>query len=680
MVFRLLKSLSTARPAGAGRSPHEIRDLIRSLREQPPDERRGANVSLTDPGVDEAFVPVLVEATRDGDAYIRASAAHALGHYPLATLRKACGALLAALRTDTDSQVRVGAAEALGCCAAQCTGALIDALADTSPQVRASVVSSLAMAGTDQAIEAVTRSACTDREAEVRRRAVYELGVMKDERWLDVLLQATRDTDEQVRADALYALRQTGRDESDALVTVFIDAVSDPSACVREQACYALRYSQSQAVPALMRALADEDARVRLEAVISLGSLDAADAVDAIAGLMQSDPDEEVRSYAASALSDIRHPKAVQYLARPNASATEGVQQRAARIEALGGTRSAAALPVLCEALGDAAVEVRLGAARGLGSLLLFSKQDPDAVLPALCQAVEDVDVDVRREVIGALAQIRGIQAGPALLRACADPDADVRAQAYLALPGSLSTGLEDVLVKGLGDGELGVRRAAAAGLARCVPSRRWSELLPWLQDARVDVITRGSLAEAIARTGEPGARAALVECLADESSQVRMQLCTALQEGEGRQFVEPLIALLDDEDDGVRAEAALALASTADGRAFEPLKRLLLREETAAVRRRVVWASSFFSRQECLPLLVHALLDPDEHVREQAVLALAQVSSAEELADLLKQLPRRVTDDVRAALAQAIDDACGQDGGASKQVRRVHIGTVHYE
>lgn len=560
MVFRSLKSLLTARPRGEGRSPAEIRDLIRSLRGQPPAERRGANVSLTDPGVDEAFVPVLIEATRDGDAYIRASAVHALGHYPLTELRKARGVVLSALRNDPDAAVRGGAAEALGCCAARCSGALIDALGDADPEVRASAVASLAMAGTDGALEAVTRAACTDREAEVRRRAVYELGVMKDTRWLDVLLQATRDTHERVRAEALYALHETAREASDELIAVFIDAVSDPCACVREQGCHALRYSRPQAVPSLMRALADEDARVRLEAVISLGSLDAVEAVDAITGLMRSDPDEDVRSYAASALADIRRAQAAQRRATLTTGVTEGVRRRVGPVEAPGGTCSATELAALCEALGDPAVEVRLGAARTLGSLLpRFHEQDPGAMLPPPCRA------------------------------------------------------------------------AVAAGLA-------------------------------------------------DTSSHVRVQLCTALQEGAGPPFVEPLIERLEDEDDDVRAQAALALASTVDARAFEPLKRLLLREEAARVRRRVVWALSFFPRRDGLPLLMHGLLDPDEHVREQAVLALAEVSSADELADVLERLPPRATDDVRQALACAVDEAFDRGGGTPNRERRVRMGTVHYE
>ena len=53
--------------AEAVRAPSEIEDLIASLRAQPPDERRGANVSLTDPGTDDAFVPPLLAAARDED-------------------------------------------------------------------------------------------------------------------------------------------------------------------------------------------------------------------------------------------------------------------------------------------------------------------------------------------------------------------------------------------------------------------------------------------------------------------------------------------------------------------------------------------------------------------------------------------------------------------------------------
>lgn len=636
-------------------------------------------MSLTDPGVDDAFLPALIEATRDGDAYIRASAAHALGHYPLDELPRARRAVLAALRDDASAEVRAGAAEALGRCSARYTSALIDALRDASPEVRTSAIASLALAGTDEAIAAVKQRACTDADAEVRRGAVYELGSMKDERLLDVLLQAARDADDRVRAESIHALHETARDPPEAVIPLFVSAVSDPSARVREQACLALRYSTPQAIPALMQALFDEAPGVRLEAVIALGSLDASEAFDPIAELMRSDPDEEVRCHAASALSDLRDPRAAERLSTPG-DATETLRARAARIEALGATHSAAALPALCEALHDAEAEVRLSAARGMTSLLAFTREAVSSALPALCGAAADLDRDVRCQVIEALAQLEDPQAVPTLLRAVADPDAEVRAQAYLALPRATSSGLEDVLIAGLGDTDTGVQRAAAKGLALCGPSGRWREMLRYLKDPTNDALARGSLVEVAARTRLPDAMSALAGALNDVNSRVRAQLCRALQECADPQFVEPLIRRLEDEDEDVRAEASLALAATADARGFEPLKRLLRQENEARVRRRVVWALSFFPPLECLPLLTQSLVDPDEHVRAQVVLALEQLCTVDELTHLLERLPRRVTDDVRGALAQAIDASEGREGIPSKSERRLRVGTVHYE
>lgn len=678
--FRFFKSLFRSRPSGARRSACEIRDLIRALRDQPAGERRGANVSLTDPGVDDAFLPALIEATRDSDDYIRASAAHALGHYSLHELPRARSAVLAALRDDASAEVRAGAAEALGRCSSQCTSALIDALRDASPEVRTSAIASLALGGTDEAIAALRQRARTDADAEVRRRAVYELGGLKDERLLDVLLQAARDADDQVRAESIHAVHETARELPEAVIPLFISAVSDPSARVREQACLALRYSTPQAIPALMQALADEAPGVRLEAVIALGSLDASEAIDPIAELMRSDPDEEVRCYAASALSDLSDPRAAERLSAPGDDATETLRARAARIWALGATHSASALPTLCEALHDAEAEIRLSAVQGMKSLLAFTREGVSSALPALCEAAADLDRDVRCQVIEALALLEDPQAVPTLLRAVADPDAEVRAQAYLALPRATSNDLEDVLIAGLGDADTGVQRAAAKGLALCGPLGRWREMLPYLKDPANDALARGSLVEAVARTRLPDAMSALAGVLNDVDCQVRAQLCRALQEDADPQFVEPLIRRLEDEDEDVRAEASLALAATADARGFEPLKRLLRQENVARVRRRVVWALSFFPPQECLPLLTQSLVDPDEHVRAQAVLALEQLCTVDELTHLLERLPRCVTDDVRGALAQAIDASEGREGIPSKSERRLRMGTVHYE
>lgn len=82
--------------------------------------------------------------------------------------------------------------------------------------------------------------------------------------------------------------------------------LSRPDKNVRREAANALRYTSPKAIPALIQSLADEDADLRLEAALAVGSSDAVEAVDALADRLRSDPNQTVRFYACDALADIK--------------------------------------------------------------------------------------------------------------------------------------------------------------------------------------------------------------------------------------------------------------------------------------------------------------------------------------------------------------------------------------
>lgn len=676
MVLRRITSFFQARRSDDGRSAEDIESLIRSLRTQAPDQRRGANVSLTDPGLSEAFVPALIRATTDGDAYIRASAVHALGQYPLDGLRKARSAVLAALRRDTDPAVRAAAAGALGGCAAHVTAALREALRDASPEVRCNAVTGLVLAGTDDAIKAVKRCLVADPHAEVRHGAVHDLGLLKDPCLLDVLVQAVQDESDLVRAAAIYSANESAGDAHATVMQVFIAAVADPSARVREQACHALRYSTAEAIPALLSALKDGVPAVRLEAVISLLSLDATEAVEVLGEMARSDPDEEVRRYAADGLTEMREASARQRRAEIEHRASAQARVRAARHDqAMGG----ADLATLCGALNDPDPEVRASAARGVCGRPAFTDAELAWVVPALCQAAEDSQAAVREQVAEALGRLSHPAARAALLRAAEDAVGEVRAQAHRALSRSASTDLAAVFLKGLGDAEWEVQRVAAEGLAQVATGEHLQDLLRCVRNPAIDRVARGTLAGALVRLG-PAGLAGLAAALGDEDVDLRTELCQALQHCVQPQVVAPLLSRLDDTEAVVRAEASLALAASADPIAFDPLKRLLRKEKAASVRRRVVWALSFFPPEQSLPLLTKSLGDAEAPVRRQAVRALAEVCDLNALEWLRDRLPRRTPGDVHEALTQVIEDWDEDDALPSRSQRSIQIGTLHYE
>ena len=334
-----------------------------------------------------------------------------------------------------------------------------------------------------------------DTDALVRERAVRELGELRDARFLEPLLHACNDPNDQVRGWALCYLRDIAEDQ----LPLFLQAANDPSAFVREQACNALRYSSPEAIPVLLKTLGDEAAAVRREAIIGLGSLNAAEAIDAITALQQSDPDEDVREYAASTLDDFarrQNPPSYDWQPEP----------------------------------------------------------EPPADVPALLQALNSTD------------------------------------------------------------------------------------------------------------------------------HHARVQACIALQRVNAPEAVDLLSACLQDADDELRAEAALALAASAAPPGYAPLLQRLKTEPAGYVRRRLVWALSFYPAEQCIPLLTQSLIDPHESVRHQAVLALQQLCERHELEMLLAHLPKQVPSDVADALADAIAEWDDDESLPAPSQRLIRLGTVFYE
>ncbi|KKL78877.1 hypothetical protein LCGC14_2020470, partial [marine sediment metagenome] len=75
-------------------------------------------------------------------------------------------------------------------------------------------------------------------DAGVRAMAVDELGILRDERAIDVLVQAVIDTDSMVRISAIHALGEIGNEWA---VQVLTDALSDENDHVKELAADVLR-------------------------------------------------------------------------------------------------------------------------------------------------------------------------------------------------------------------------------------------------------------------------------------------------------------------------------------------------------------------------------------------------------------------------------------------------------
>ncbi len=201
---------------------------------------------------------------------------------------------------------------------------LVEALNDSSPEVRQEAVRALANIRTEKAFEPMVR-ALKDSDADVRQQAAQALGQLGDPRAVDPLLRTLEDSNAEVRAEAACALGELGaKQASGALARALKDATVE----VRAQAARALGQLGDPSVSAaLSAAIADANAEVRQEVVRALGELRASGAAAAITqALKDSIPD--VRAEAARALGEIGSPAAIEALSQAMRDVNVEVRQQ----------------------------------------------------------------------------------------------------------------------------------------------------------------------------------------------------------------------------------------------------------------------------------------------------------------------------------------------------------------
>ena len=371
-----------------------------------------------------AAVDALVVAIHDQSAEVRMSVIQALAS--LDADPRSVAALIQALRTDPDPQVRNTAAWALGQIEDRAaTPALLAAMAgDRAVEVRRTCVWALGQLEDPAAVDGLIR-ATHDADADVRRTALWALGQIEDARAVPGLSAALRDGDVEVRRTAAWAL---GQIESKESVPALTAAMRDADREVRSTAVWALGQIESpDAVPALVGILHDPDANVRKQAVWALGQIESETAVAPLGSLLQSDDDAEVRQTAAWALGQIE---------------------------------AKSSIPGLSAALRDRVPEVRAMAAWALGQV------EPDRAPDALVAALHDDNLQVRRSAAWALGQIEDSSAYDALRGALRDPDGEVKRMALRALAASGDEAAAAAAADMLRDADPQIRAAAAAALA----------------------------------------------------------------------------------------------------------------------------------------------------------------------------------------------------------------------
>jgi HEAT repeat protein len=544
-VARALGELGDARAASS---------LMIALQDASDAVRIEAAAALGRLGSDEATpaIAALLEAPPAGVAWIAGSAPSAGGADPdvraaaLGALGRigsdaAARVLVAALAKDDPERERTPVRDALVDAGAPAARALAAALSgSTSPTLVAGAALALGDLRAPDARVAITRA--MERGVLAPRHGLRALGRTGAEQALPIVLERLEDEDPVVRREAVRAAaalldpaRPDGRavDPASAALRAAGATLDERLDLVRLLG----RTGTPRAHAVLLPLVSSRTRPLRLAALDALGALSAgAPAVDDALLTALDDESAEVRLRAAIALSRVGTARAAERLLDRLTVAAE--QDRGALGVALAGalsqagagavSRAAAALTTAPDAARDALIE-------GLG-------RRPGAPAGRALAALVRGSIDDRRKVAEALAGHP--EEGPALRALASDPDPSVRANAAWSLGAAAGRDAVGALAALLADPDVAVAGNAAAALGR-VAAREGDaalaapSLCPALRDARsyVRANALAGLSLAAARCEGDPARALLAS---DPSDAVRLAAADALWRAGARPAAPP--------------------------------------------------------------------------------------------------------------------------------------------
>jgi len=405
----------------------------------------------------------LLRALSDREAAVRRDAARALGE--IADPR-ALGGLVAAL-ADPDLEVRERVCEVLPKFGSAALPPLTEALAGESEDRSLSAAAALLRMGYDhlRAVAKELRDQASRGDTRVLGPFIFHLGAAE---WVD--FDKPQDAEEirgmEVTLGASFVLREIGEAAADSLLR----ALDEQNPRIRARAVVLLaEIGVPRVQEPVTRCLDDTDPAVRISAVFALKNLKAPEAVGPLIRAL-SDPDQRVRERAKEALVQFG-PLAVHPLIRAFQGASEE-------------TRSAVAEPLIL--LGAPARE-------------------------ALIAHLDEPDWHVRKWVLGVLWQMGDRRAFDAVVAAVADDSPEIRAGAVEFLGATRDPAALRILLTALQDKDDKTCAAAADALGAFPEPEVVSALTAILNDSRRPQAVRLAAIRGLRETGDRRAEEVLL-------------------------------------------------------------------------------------------------------------------------------------------------------------------------
>ena len=395
------QALETLKKIGA-HSQDTIDALVVGLKDGDVNVRKGTIAALTDPADKGGIGPlpnvvqaVLAIMKKEGDARGPGGNVLSTTRFLEASIRAISVPALIGYLGDKDNGVRGGAADALGkigdASAVQPLITLLNA-PDTTPDLKRIATGAIALIAAPSCEPSLTEAVNNvSADNDARAQATLGLGKIATPTAIATLVRALNDDDLKLRSAAVVALARAGQS-------------TDPGA-------------RQTTLTSLIGALQDANASVRLGAAQTLQTLHAPEASPALTQALQANKDApDVRAAAATALGYAENRAGaaplVVALNDPDGIVTSAAQQA---LTAIG----QAAVPDLLAVLQRGGTDA-LYAAEALG------RQGTPA-LPALQQAAGTASPLAQRWIAVALGTVGTAEARPVLQQLAQSPDNDVK-------------------------------------------------------------------------------------------------------------------------------------------------------------------------------------------------------------------------------------------------------------
>jgi HEAT repeat protein len=471
------------------------------------------------------------------------------------------------------------------------------------------------------------------------------------------------------RKEVIEALVRYG----ERVTRLLIEQLNNEELETRKAAVIALgRIGNSKAVPALVRALTDDE-ELTIVAAGALGKIGDRRAFDALLELL-GHADAAVRQAAVAAINSLGHPEMRERAALLLNDPDPQVRESAVKIAGYFGYPQCTDL--LLERCKDEEEIVRRAAIEHIPYL------EDDRVVPTLIDAIENGPARVRAAAASAFAQVESTDALPHLIGALNDPDAWVRYFAARSIGHHRYDECVDALTEvARADGASQVRIAAVDSLGKIGGPRSAAVLTPLAESPDAD-LARAAL-KSLGQIGHPDSLSPLLKALRSPVVELRLEALKALGARGGKEEVEAIQWTAAADTDNRVAEAAIdALARTATPEAIvalidltaEPTRREASVEALArlgeqkieligqglehaqpSVRRTVVEALRRMKHPTASQILEGALEDQDATIRLSAVQALAHLGSRRAERKLLAMMRADPDQTVRRAAQKAL-------------------------